>query len=253
MRLPLASIIPIDLQPRRKISAILNTPMSNHRDSDSDDSSDNESIDWEKIPSKLPHMLLEFGVTSEDALQGLSETEKLDLLHRVHDDFQRQTANSVAYVNSLRLLQDLCYYTGNIPNCFRLEDVNIDRSQILGQGGEATVFGGTMGGSNVAGRLVLMSAKEWRGERGRRVRGVSAPISLAKSMLMPLLQLVYREAITHSQLHHPNILRFLGIYEAVIYTPMVILPLYERGSLKDLLEDTEQLLDLAAFRRMVNH
>ncbi|KAF8311191.1 kinase-like protein, partial [Clavulina sp. PMI_390] len=56
--------------------------------------------------------------------------------------------------------------------------------------------------------------------------------------------------ITHSQLHHPNILRFLGIYHEVITTsPIVILPLYERGSLHDLLE--EKLPDFETFRRMV--
>ncbi|KAF8316879.1 kinase-like protein [Clavulina sp. PMI_390] len=47
-------------------------------------------------------------------------------------------------------------------------------------------------------------------------------------------QLVHREAITHSQLHHPNILRFLGVHhETPESPPIVILPFCENGSLQD--------------------
>ncbi|KAF8297425.1 kinase-like protein [Clavulina sp. PMI_390] len=48
--------------------------------------------------------------------------------------------------------------------------------------------------------------------------------------------LVHREAIIHSQLDHPNILRFLGIYhEDDKSYPLMIFPFVERGSLEDLL------------------
>ncbi|KAF8290280.1 kinase-like protein, partial [Clavulina sp. PMI_390] len=47
-----------------------------------------------------------------------------------------------------------------------------------------------------------------------------------------------REAITHSQLDHANILPFSGIYhEALGSPPIIILPLCEGGSLADLLFD----------------
>ncbi|KAF8307208.1 kinase-like protein, partial [Clavulina sp. PMI_390] len=44
--------------------------------------------------------------------------------------------------------------------------------------------------------------------------------------------------IIHSQLHHPNILPFLGIYyESAYSVPLVILPYIERGSLERLLAE----------------
>ncbi|KAF8312101.1 kinase-like protein [Clavulina sp. PMI_390] len=47
---------------------------------------------------------------------------------------------------------------------------------------------------------------------------------------------MHREAITHAQLSHPNILPFLGVYhEHVDSPPMMVLPFLERGSLQDLL------------------
>ncbi|KAF8307628.1 kinase-like protein, partial [Clavulina sp. PMI_390] len=51
--------------------------------------------------------------------------------------------------------------------------------------------------------------------------------------------MVHREAITHSQLDHPHIIPFLGIYhEGVDSPPITILPFMERGSLQDLLADS---------------
>ncbi|KAF8308535.1 kinase-like protein, partial [Clavulina sp. PMI_390] len=59
--------------------------------------------------------------------------------------------------------------------------------------------------------------------------------------------LVHREAIIHSQLDHPNILPFLGIYhEDDKSYPLTIFPFVKRGSLEDLLRDLGpgQLMDL---------
>ncbi|KAF8312392.1 kinase-like protein, partial [Clavulina sp. PMI_390] len=45
-----------------------------------------------------------------------------------------------------------------------------------------------------------------------------------------------REAITHRQLQHPNVLPFLGIYrEDETSYPLTVLPFVERGSLQDML------------------
>ncbi|KAF8305975.1 kinase-like protein, partial [Clavulina sp. PMI_390] len=53
--------------------------------------------------------------------------------------------------------------------------------------------------------------------------------------------LLYQEAITHSQLEHPNILPFLGIYrENEESYPLMVLPYLERGSLEDRLGDPER-------------
>ncbi|KAF8317424.1 kinase-like protein, partial [Clavulina sp. PMI_390] len=51
---------------------------------------------------------------------------------------------------------------------------------------------------------------------------------------------LYREAITHSQLQHPNILPFLGIYrESNESYPLMVLPYLEQGSLEDMLREPE--------------
>ncbi|KAF8290359.1 kinase-like protein, partial [Clavulina sp. PMI_390] len=53
--------------------------------------------------------------------------------------------------------------------------------------------------------------------------------------------LLYREAITHSQLQHPNILPFCGIYrEDEESYPLMVLPYLERGSLEDILKNAEE-------------
>ncbi|KAF8296905.1 kinase-like protein, partial [Clavulina sp. PMI_390] len=58
-----------------------------------------------------------------------------------------------------------------------------------------------------------------------------------------------REAITHSQLKHSNILPFLGIFcETPESLPLTIVPLIGRGSLQDLIKRHE-LSDLASFQR----
>jgi serine/threonine protein kinase len=51
-------------------------------------------------------------------------------------------------------------------------------------------------------------------------------------------QLVHREAITHAQLDHPNIIPFLGVYrENTDGPPMTVLPFIERGSLGDVIDE----------------
>ncbi|KAF8303275.1 kinase-like protein, partial [Clavulina sp. PMI_390] len=61
---------------------------------------------------------------------------------------------------------------------------------------------------------------------------------------------VHREAITHSQLNHPNILPFLGLYhENHGSPPVIVLPLVESGSLQDLLAGP--LLEWTTFKRIL--
>ncbi|KAF8324082.1 kinase-like protein, partial [Clavulina sp. PMI_390] len=59
-----------------------------------------------------------------------------------------------------------------------------------------------------------------------------------------------REALTHAQLSHPNILPFLGVYcEEVEAPPMMVLPFIDRGSLQDLLD--EQPLTSESFEQIL--
>lgn len=64
--------------------------------------------------------------------------------------------------------------------------------------------------------------------------------------------MVHREAITHSQLDHPNILPFLGIFhEEEGSPPLTVLPFMTNGSLSELILDSEEALDASNFSRIV--
>ncbi|KAF8317421.1 kinase-like protein [Clavulina sp. PMI_390] len=67
------------------------------------------------------------------------------------------------------------------------------------------------------------------------------------------IQLLHREAITHSQLQHPNVLPFWGIYyEDDESYPLMVLPYLERGSLEEILNGAEQsLLDSSVLTTIV--
>ncbi|KAF8301351.1 kinase-like protein, partial [Clavulina sp. PMI_390] len=67
-------------------------------------------------------------------------------------------------------------------------------------------------------------------------------------------QRIHHEAIIHSQLQHPNILPFLGIYhEETGSLPLMILPFLEHGSLEKLLDDLRPsgLMDQSALIKIV--
>ncbi|KAF8309232.1 kinase-like protein [Clavulina sp. PMI_390] len=102
-----------------------------------------------------------------------------------------------------------------------LQGVTIDRQDVVGKGGEAIVYRARLGSQTIVAREVLMGPRYWNTPLGRKIT-----------------RLVNREAITHSQLRHPNILPFLGIYRKTPGSPpIVILPYMEGGSLSDLLSD----------------
>ncbi|KAF8318136.1 kinase-like protein, partial [Clavulina sp. PMI_390] len=62
---------------------------------------------------------------------------------------------------------------------------------------------------------------------------------------------VHREAITHSQLHHPNILPFQGVYhEDSNSPPLTIVPYIDGGSLQGLLTP-KTLIDTTTFQRIL--
>lgn len=64
---------------------------------------------------------------------------------------------------------------------------------------------------------------------------------------------MHREAITHSQLHHPNILPFLGIFHENegSTSPLVILPFIEKGSLNEMLV-SDEVIGGSTFSRIVS-
>ncbi|KAF8306920.1 kinase-like protein [Clavulina sp. PMI_390] len=187
---------------------------------DSDESeSDSSFLEDDKLPEIPTDVATKLSLHQAD-LSSISETKLMHLLDSVDADLRRQTA---ANPETLRLLQDLCYHFLALPRSFILNHVSFDRKDVVGRGAEATVYRGRLmhgrHSRQVVVREVVMPPKEWESPSGRKVT-----------------RLVHREAITHSQLNHPNILPFLGIYhEGVKSPPIIVLPFVERGSLQDLI------------------
>ncbi|KAF8291758.1 kinase-like protein, partial [Clavulina sp. PMI_390] len=151
----------------------------------------------------------------------LSPSKATTLLDRIYDYLQDHAPGSAEYPHVLRLLQDCCYHTGAFPTLLIIPHITFSRDQPFKRGGEATLYHGRMAERHVAVRELFVAARE--SEKDARHFAI---------------QLVHREAIVHSQLHHPNILPFLGIYyEGASAHPLVILPFLERGSLEKLLAD----------------
>jgi hypothetical protein len=74
------------------------------------------------------------------------------------------------YVRGLRLLQDLCSVSGELPSSFWLDHINVDRHHIVGRGGEACVFAGSFRGQRIAVREVIIPHKHsWRSPEGKNI------------------------------------------------------------------------------------
>ncbi|KAF8312283.1 kinase-like protein [Clavulina sp. PMI_390] len=214
----------------------------NHTDGTSSDllaeesESDDSLSDNEDIPMISPSMVARFSIPNLH--NNLPRDETLELLRRVDDDLRTQDPDSLRHPETLRLLQDLCYLFRAVPPSFALKNVVFNKDHVIGKGGEATLYRGRFvdqGSSRtVVVREVVMPPSEWNSPAGRKV-----------------IRLVHREAITHSQLDHPNILPFLGVFHKEAGSPpMMILPLMEHGSLQSLLSRS-QTIDLEKFRRIL--
>jgi hypothetical protein len=73
------------------------------------------------------------------------------------------------YTAALRLLQDLCSSSGEIPSLYRLENVTFDRGDVIGRGAEASVYRGKFGGQEVAVREIVMPRSSWRLPAGQKI------------------------------------------------------------------------------------
>ena len=65
------------------------------------------------------------------------------------------------YTAALKLLQDLCSRSGQLPSSYLLENVTFDRRDVIGKGGEVSVYQGTYKGREVAVREVVMPRSFW--------------------------------------------------------------------------------------------
>ncbi|KAF8301357.1 hypothetical protein DL93DRAFT_2173334 [Clavulina sp. PMI_390] len=182
------------------------------------------------LPRDAPHttnaplgplnLLARFGILDPHDLSQLPRTESVKILNQIYVNLQNHAPGSVEYPHALRLLQDCCSHASALPTQLKIENVMISKLQLLGRGGEAVLYKGQMDGRNIVIREPI-PAGEWGSLQGGEI-----------------IQRVHREAIIHSQLRHPNILPFLGVYyEGPKSPPLVILPFHERGSLQKLLAD----------------
>lgn len=69
----------------------------------------------------------------------------------------------------LKLLLDLCHHSGQLPSAYELHNVEYDRWDVIGLGGEAIVYSGEMNGQLVVVREVVIPKREWHSPFGRQI------------------------------------------------------------------------------------
>jgi len=73
------------------------------------------------------------------------------------------------YTTVLKLLQDLCSISGEVPACLYLKDVTVDRLDVVGRGGEALIYGGDFDGRRIVAREMLTPWRNyWCSLEGQR-------------------------------------------------------------------------------------
>lgn len=77
---------------------------------------------------------------------------------------------SMHHAGMLRLLQDICTASGELPSKYWLRGISVNWREYVARGGEATIFRGTMGGRNVVVREVSKPGEhDWTSPEGERV------------------------------------------------------------------------------------
>ncbi|KAF8312094.1 hypothetical protein DL93DRAFT_2082453 [Clavulina sp. PMI_390] len=148
------------------------------------DNPDNQSTNGEDDPSDDPNelqsgIILEYlsrlarlGAISSPNLANLDKTEKMLLLDDVYTDLSSRSITSTKYTKTLKLLQDLSHHLYALPASFQLENVGFDRKNVIGRGGEATVYRGQMMERAVVIREIIMPPRDWNRPLGRKVTQV---------------------------------------------------------------------------------
>lgn len=84
------------------------------------------------------------------------------------------SSDAAIHVAVLRLLQDVCSTSGELPASYWLTDVTVNYRDCIGRGGEALVYMGTYKGSTVVVRQVSpLTRREWKSQLGQRTLTVS--------------------------------------------------------------------------------
>ena len=109
------------------------------------------------------------------------------------------------------------------------EDVKIERNNPLGRGGYGMVFRGELRGKSVAVKALTFGSTE----SAANLEDIVMPPDVSKKMK--------REVAVMCTLNHPNVLRIIG---AVPDRGWIVMELCDGGSLKNMLMDPEQALDI---------
>ncbi|KAF8312065.1 hypothetical protein DL93DRAFT_2138789, partial [Clavulina sp. PMI_390] len=112
--------------------------------------------------------LTKLGINSFNELLDLPQVEKIKLLDQVYLDFKSQSDTANGHTETLRLLQDLSHRFGALPTSFQVKDVRFDRRDVIGRGGEATVYRGLLEERTVVIREVVMARREWNRPLGTK-------------------------------------------------------------------------------------
>jgi hypothetical protein len=72
----------------------------------------------------------------------------------------------------VRRLQDLCAASGELPSSMWLDSVVIDRSDLIGRGGEVLVYAGTFRGQTIVAREVAKPRSFWTTPAGQETAKV---------------------------------------------------------------------------------
>jgi len=108
-----------------------------------------------------------------DALRG---NEAAEAGSEIHSYLKRCSNNPTEYARALKLLQDLCSKSGELPSCYRLQNVMFDRRNVVGRGGEVLVYRGHFGGQAVVVREVVKPQRFWRSTAGQKIIKVIANV-----------------------------------------------------------------------------
>jgi hypothetical protein len=78
------------------------------------------------------------------------------------------------YIPALKLLQDLCSSSGELPSCCEFTNITLDRN-VVGRGGEALIYGGHFNGRKVVVRETVIPRKNfWRSAEGQTIIKVTS-------------------------------------------------------------------------------
>lgn len=90
------------------------------------------------------------------------------------------TGDPDMYTEGLKLLQDLCSSSGELPSSIWLDQVDVDREELIGKGGEAHIYAGVFAGQKVVVRDVVMPQRFWKSPAGQDTMKVIALIYLPR-------------------------------------------------------------------------